>query len=65
MFKNNEMQGRNRIIDGEFISDRYITVQVGGQVHSRKVKKENDLAYIVINDKTYTAEDFINGAEDL
>lgn len=58
MFGNNEVQDKNKIIDGDFTPDRYITVLIDGQVHSRKVKQDKEVAYITINEKMYTAEDF-------
>lgn len=56
MSRNNGI--RNRIIDGEFAVDRYVTVMIDGQVHSRKVKEDNKGAYIEYDGKAYTEEDF-------
>lgn len=59
MFNNNETKDKNRIIDGEFVVDRYITVSIDGQIHSRKVKEDKQGAYIEFDGKAYTEEDFI------
>lgn len=58
MFNNNEAKDKNRIIDGDFTVDRYITVMIDGQVHARKVKEDNKGAYIEFDGKAYTIEDF-------
>lgn len=58
MFNYNEEKEKNRIIDGEFVVDRYITVSIDGQIHSRKVKEDSKGAYIEFEGKAYTIEDF-------
>lgn len=59
MFGNNEVSTPNRIIDGEFVVDRYVTVSIDGQIHSRKVKEDREGAYIEFEGKAYTESDFI------
>lgn len=58
MFGNSDNQKRNRIIDGDFVIDRYVTVSINGQVHSRKVRQDHNGAYIEIDGTTYKIEDF-------
>jgi len=58
MFGKDEIINKNRIIDGEFVVDRYITVSIDGQVHSRKVKEDSKGIYIEFEGKAYTIEDF-------
>lgn len=58
MFGNSDSYEKNRIIDGEFTIDRYVTVLIDGQVHSRKVKQNKDGEYIEIDNKIYMMKDF-------
>jgi len=60
MFGNNDNQEKNRIIDGDFTVDRYVTVSIDGQVHSRKVKQNNNGAFIEVDNKIYKANDFVS-----
>lgn len=59
MFGNSDNQIKNRIIDGDFITERYVTVSINGQVHSRKVKQDHKGVYIEVDGIEYTKEDFI------
>lgn len=60
---NNGSREKNRIIDGEFAVDRYVTVMINGQVHSRKVRQDSKGAYIEFEGQGYTIEDFTDNEQ--